>query len=253
MAVGPVRNAVYVVAIIIVASYGILGTYYLGKMGEFAGFNPQKDGIISAAYFTISTISTVGYGDITPTTNTARLFVITLIIMGIGVFLSAVVTVGGDFLTGRIETLTGRIAKVESRTFNDHVVLIGTNSTNLYIAERLKESKEKFILITADKVKADKLRYNNNYLTYVADATSDTDMQRFNLDKARSVIIDVKDSSRTIYVLLVAKEIAKDTPIVVIAPSDEAERHIRSLHVASNIINPSFIAASEISKNLFKK
>jgi Trk K+ transport system NAD-binding subunit len=156
-------------------------------------------------------------------------------------------------LTNRVELLTGRIARAESRTFKDHIVLIGTNSTNLYIAERLKETRQRFVIVTSDKIRADKLRYNNNYLTYVADATSDTDMKRFQLEKAKSIIIDVKDSSRTIYVLLVAKEIAKDTPIVVIAPSDEAERHIKSLHVASNIINPSFIAASEISKTLFKK
>jgi Trk K+ transport system NAD-binding subunit len=137
--------------------------------------------------------------------------------------------------------------------FNEHIVLVGTNSTNLYLAQKLKESNQRFIIITSDKVKADQLRYRYNYLTYVADATSDTYMQRFNLEKARTIVIDVKDSSRTIYVLLVAKELAKDKSIIVIAPSEEAERHIRSLHVTSSIVNPSFIAASEISKNLFKK
>ncbi len=253
MATASVRITVYVIAVAFVLAYGITGTYVLGKAGDFNGFNPKSNGIITAAYFTITTISTVGYGDITPSTQIAKIFIITLILGGLGVFFSAAVTISGEFLTGRIETLSGRIGRAESKLFGDHVVLIGTNTTNLYLAERLKENKERFIIITSDKVKADKLRYNNNYMSYVADATSDTDMQRFQLDKARSIVIDVKDSSRTIYVLLVAKELAKDKSIIVIAPSEEAERHIRSLHVTSSIVNPSFIAASEISKNLFKK
>ena len=50
----------------------------------------EKLSFIDAIYFTIVTISTVGYGDIHPTTLAGKIFGIVLIFIGIGTFLSIV-------------------------------------------------------------------------------------------------------------------------------------------------------------------
>ncbi len=246
-----VRVIAYVSAAIIILIYGIAGTYFLGKAGNFHGFNTTKDTVLNATYYTVVTLATVGYGDITPATPIAKVFVISLILIGLGVFLSAIAAIAGEFMNSRIEVLTGRVSAFDKRLFNKHIVLIGTQSTNLFLAEKLKERGDKFIVITSDKGKAESLRANG-YPTFVADATSDTDMRQFNLDKAVSIIIDIKDSSRTIYVLLVAKDLAHDTKIIALAPTEEAAKHIRSLKVATRIINPSDIAAREISSAIFE-
>ncbi len=245
-----IKTIAYIIAMMLVLGYGITGTYLLGERGAFNGFNAHKDSLINATYYTVVTLATVGYGDITPATGLAKIFVMTLILAGLGVFLSAVAVIGGEFMNSRIETLTGRVSAFEKRMFNRHIVLIGTNSTNLYLAEKLKERGERFIMITSDREKADQLK-ELGFSTFVADATSDMDMSKFNLDKARMIVIDVKDSSRTIYVLLVAKSLAKERRIVALVPTEEAARHIRSLHVATMIINPSDIAAREISNVAF--
>ncbi len=247
-----IKTIMYVVAMVAVLSYGVAGTYVLGREGNFHGFNPNKDTFVNATYYTVVTLATVGYGDITPATPIAKIFVITLILAGLGVFLSAVAVIGGEFMNSRIETLTGRVSAFEKRLFNRHIVLIGTNSTNLYLAEKLKERGDRFVIVTSDKDKSDQLR-GLGFSSFVADATSDMDMMKFNLDKAKMIVIDVKDSSRTIYVLLVAKSLAKDRKIVALVPTEEAARHIRSLHVATMIINPSDIAAREISNVAFSE
>ena len=48
---------------------------------------------LNAFYFTIVTISTVGYGDISPTSAASKGFSIFVIIIGIGTFLTIVTTV----------------------------------------------------------------------------------------------------------------------------------------------------------------
>ena len=53
----------------------------------------EKLSFIDALYFTIVTISTVGYGDIHPTNVASKLFGIVLIIIGIGTFLTIVTNV----------------------------------------------------------------------------------------------------------------------------------------------------------------
>jgi voltage-gated potassium channel len=58
------------------------------------GFMLLEDlSFIDALYFTIVTISTVGYGDISPTTTASKGFSIFLIIIGIGTFLTIVTSV----------------------------------------------------------------------------------------------------------------------------------------------------------------
>ena len=53
----------------------------------------EKLSFLDALYFTIVTISTVGYGDISPTTDASKGFSIFLIIIGIGTFLTIITSV----------------------------------------------------------------------------------------------------------------------------------------------------------------
>ena len=90
-------------------------------------------------YFTIVTMSTIGYGDIYPVSAMAKVFVIILILVGIGVFFSTIVAVSGEFMNDRIEIFTGRVSKFEKRLLEKHVILVGSEMTNLYLAEKLTE------------------------------------------------------------------------------------------------------------------
>ena len=46
--------------------------------------------LLDAAYFSVVTIATVGYGDLTPKTALGKIFTIAYIVCGIGIFVSAV-------------------------------------------------------------------------------------------------------------------------------------------------------------------
>lgn len=240
---------VYIVAVAAVLTFGIIGTYVIG---QHHGFNVPINNLLDAAYFTIVTMSTVGYGDIYPVSETAKIFVIMLIIVGIGVFFGVIVSLSGEFMSDRIQILSGRVSRFEKRLLNRHVILIGSDVTNLYLAEKLAEKAERFIIVTSEQINADHLK-RLGYTAYVADVTSNVEMQEFAPDKAKAIVIDVKDSSKAIYALLVAKELAKNAKIVVVAPTKDAEHHLRNIASGkATIVNPADIAASNISKSIFK-
>jgi voltage-gated potassium channel len=229
--------------------FGIIGTYIIGSHG---GFNVKVNNLLDATYFTIVTLSTIGYGDIYPVTPTAKIFVILLIIVGLGVFLGAIGAISSEFMNRRIENLSGRLTAFEKRAMNKHVVLVGSGNTNTYLAEKLFEANAKFILLTNDADKADHFK-RLGYRAYVTDSTSITDMKDFELGKSKAIVIDLKDSSRAIYALLVAKELAETAKIVVIAPTKDAEHHLRNIAAGrALIVNPADIAANTISESIFK-
>ncbi len=239
----------YLIAILAVLAFGIIGTYYLGQRG---GFNVRINSLLDATYFTLVTLSTIGYGDIYPVSASAKIFVIILIIVGIGVFFSTIVVVAGDFMKERVEAITGRMSAFEKRRLNKHIILIGTSSTNAYLAEKLHESDERFIIVTSSPENAEHMK-RLGYNVHVADSTSEIEMREFEPQKSKAIVIDIEDSSRAIYALLVAKELTSTSKIIVISPSKAAEHHLRNISGGRALVmNPAEIAASTISKSIFK-
>lgn len=51
---------------------------------------------VEAAYFTIVTVATVGYGDIHPATQSGRIFTIILIVTGVGTFLGVIANISSQ-------------------------------------------------------------------------------------------------------------------------------------------------------------
>ena len=87
-------------------AYGAVGSYLMG-----AGFRPPIRDLDTAFYFTITTLSTVGFGDIVPVTPGARWFAVTLIIVGLGVFVSAIASAVGPKISGELNRLLNSQSK----------------------------------------------------------------------------------------------------------------------------------------------
>ena len=49
---------------------------------------------IDSVYFSVITVSTVGFGDISPETTAGKVFTIAYVVVGIGVFVGLVTTIG---------------------------------------------------------------------------------------------------------------------------------------------------------------
>ena len=239
----------YVLVLSAVLAFGIVGSYVIGSSG---GFNQQINNLLDALYFTVITLATIGYGDVYPVTPIAKIFVIILVVVGLGTFVSAITAFSGEFVNRRIERISGRISSFERRALNKHMVLIGDGPTNLYIANKLSEIGERFIMIVKAADSLDRLK-KYGYLAFQADLASDGDMKEMNLDKAKAVVIDVADSSTSVYALVSVKELAVNAEIIVVAPNKDAEHHLKI--VAGNravVINPSTIAGNFINDRLFK-
>ncbi len=245
-----IEHIAYVIAIVAVFTFGVVGTYLIGNGG---GFNIKSMSPLAAAYFTIVTMSTVGYGDIYPVSSMARIFVMVLIVLGLSIFLSAITIISSGFVNNKIEKLSSRITSFEKGRLKDHIVLIGMDGVNVAIAKDLKNRNTKFIVVTADKTVSDRLEVQG-YKSFVADATSEIDMAQFELKKARYIVVDLKDNSRTVYALLVVRSLIDGTKVVVVAQNRETEEHIRKLGLFKNesIINPNDIAAANIKKGVPK-
>ena len=61
--------------------------------------------IVNSIYFCIMTISTVGYGDFTPTTEFSKIYTVLFSILGIGIFVGIVSKLAKAFTNKRLEKI----------------------------------------------------------------------------------------------------------------------------------------------------
>ncbi|HET8997607.1 MAG TPA: ion channel, partial [Acetobacteraceae bacterium] len=87
-------------SIVLLIAYAVLGSYLLGKQ-----FKPPVTDLVSALYYAVVTMTTIGYGDIVPVTTEARMFAISVMILGITVFATSVSALLVPMINRRMERL----------------------------------------------------------------------------------------------------------------------------------------------------
>ncbi len=108
-----------VVSILAALSYAVLGTYAMG-----AQFSPPITDFVTAFYFAMVTIATVGYGDIHPATPAAMLFVVSVIAIGITLFATSLSTLLVPLINRRMESLVRAREGSRMERTNHYVVIV---------------------------------------------------------------------------------------------------------------------------------
>jgi voltage-gated potassium channel len=212
-------------------AYGVFGSYLMG-----AGFRPQIHDMDTALYFTITTLSTVGYGDIVPVTPEARWFAITLIIIGLGVFVSAIASAVGPKISGELNRLLN--PRVKSMEPKDHVILVGEGIIAINTATELKQRGVVFVQIVTAKAEAE----TPGHQVIVGDATNDDILRAAGIQHARMVIAAREDDGENAFIALGAKDLNPNVRVMAVASSALSIRRLK-LARADLVFSPAAVGS----------
>ncbi len=187
-----------VAGLLLVMAYGLLGSLILGQ-----GFEPPIVTLPQAMYFTVVTMSTVGYGDISPKTDNARLFVISLIILGLTVFVTSITAVIGPLLQGRLNRIINPGRKKMKRV--NHFIIIGHGSLALNTARELL-LRDRAVVVITDEEDA---RFGEAEMV-VGDATDLDVLRKAGAETADSVLALSEDDAENAFVILALRELQTD-------------------------------------------
>ena len=194
--------------VVAAVAYGAFGSYLMG-----AGFRPQIHDLDTALYFTITTLSTVGFGDIVPVTAETRWFAVTLIVVGLGVFVSAIASAVGPKISGELNRLLNPTVKPMQP--KDHVILVGEGSIASNTAMELKQRGVPFVQIVTAKVAAD----TPGHQIIEGDATNDVILRAAGIEHARMVIAAREDDGENAFIALGAKNLNPNVRVMAVASS----------------------------------
>ncbi len=185
-------------SVVMLVVYATFGTFYLG-----AEFHPKVTDLVTALYYAMVTMSTVGYGDITPQTADAKLFAVSIIVLGVAVFATSLTAVIAPLVNRSLQRIVNRKGPRMQR--ENHFVVIGDTplavNTWRELARRghpvtriLRQAPESALSAEVDHVVGD---------------PSDGDLLRSaGAHQAQAVLAMLGDDSENAFVVLAVRELA---------------------------------------------
>lgn len=177
---------------------------------------------LDAAYMTVSTLATVGFGEIHPLGNRGRLFTIALIAMGvvsIGYILNRFTEalIQGYFQEGRQLRQQRRL--VES--LSQHYIICGFGRTGRQIALEFKAEGIDFVTVdlSLESVQA---AQQMGYIAIQGDATLDETLVKVGIERAACLVAALPSDAENLYTVLSAKTLNPDVRAIARASTEEA-------------------------------
>ncbi len=229
-------RVVLVVALLIVVVAG----HWFGR----EGLKDTLDGEVTfadALYFTMTTVATVGFGDIVPVSDEQRLFA-TFVVTPIRLFVW-LIFVGSayDFLLkGALEKI--RMTRIQEG-LHGHIIVAGFGeSGSQAVAELLRRgaSVDSIVVIEPNSVARDAAgALGVNVID--ADATRNATLDAARLSRAQALIVSTGRDDTSILVTLTARGLADHVPIRTVIKNVDNEALARTAG-ADTVINPASFA-----------
>ncbi len=165
-----------------------------------------------ALYWALVTLSTVGYGDITPQTTEGRLVTMFLIVAGLGVisfFTSIIVSAFNEKLP---EIRRQQACDAVQRRAR-HTLVCGFGRVGQDVARRLARDKARFVVVDADEERV-RLARLEGFLAIQGDATSDDLLERLNIAQAVRVLCLAGNDVVNVSIALSARQLNPGVEII---------------------------------------
>lgn len=180
-----------------------------------------------AAYMTVITLATVGYGETRPLGARGRLFTIALILMG-------VVTIG--YIVNRFteaviqgyfqEGIRLRQQRRLMESLSGHYILCGFGRTGRQIASEFKAEGVSFVVVDVDATSIESAR-QLGYMAIQGDATLDETLLNLQIERAECLVAALTSDAENLYTLLSAKTLNPQIRAIARASTQEALKKLQ--------------------------
>ena len=197
--------------------YGALAIFFADRYYDTKG----ASGIFEAIYWAIVTITTVGYGDIVPSSKMGKVFALMIIMSGPALLSLITASIASIFVERKIREGKG----LETIKDKDHIIICGWNESGKKVLDgiltQLTGTHPKIVLVNEldrDEVQSIQYEYKDHNLRFVRGNFVKQDvLARANLSRAKSALVlaDVsgghnieKADERTIFGTMAIKSMA---------------------------------------------
>ncbi|MGV2828864.1 potassium channel family protein [Myxosarcina sp. GI1(2024)] len=187
----------------------------------------EKWSFSESAYMTIITLSTVGFSEVRPLGDRARLFTIGLILMGL-------ITIG--YIVNRFtealiqgyfqEGIKLRQEKSIIESLEQHYIVCGFGRTGRHVAREFSAEGIPFVIIDDNLEEVEEIK-QLGYTVILGDATLDESLVRAKINRAICLVTALPSDAQNLYTVLSAKTLNPRIRAIARASSEEAVQKLQ--------------------------
>lgn len=229
---------------LIIALLSLLLIILMGTLG-FKIIGGEIWSWLDALYMTIITITTTGFGETHPLSDTGRIFAMVVSLAGVGIFLYVLAVITQFIVAGELkEFFRRRKMKREIAMLKDHFILCGYGRMGKEVAQELKKVKLPLVIVDNDPKGIIEAR-QHGFLALEGDATHDDTLQEAVIERAKGFFSILPDDASNLVATLTARGLRPELQIVARSGSPETDSKLKRAG-ADKIISPYVIGGKRM-------
>jgi len=204
--------------------------------------------ILDSLYVTAQTVTTVGFGDITPRTALGRSFATVFMLIGVGVVLYALTSTVQSIVHSELFARYGHSRKMSK--MRDHFIICGAGRVGSHLIRSLRAVDGVFLVIESDQRKCEAL-IDMGIPVLIRDATLEETLIEAGVEHARGLASCLPDDADNVYVVLTARDLNPKIHIVARAAEEQAESKLIRAG-ANRVVAPTIIGGHRMAMALTK-
>ena len=207
--------------------------------------------ILDSLYVTAQTVTTVGFGDLTPRTTWGRAFATVFMMVGVGIVLYALTTAVQSIVQSEMIATFGRrrLSRKMSKLGN-HFIICGAGRVGSHLIRSLQSSHETFIVIESNTAQVSQL-LDLGVAVLVRDATLEESLIEAGVERAKGLAACLPNDADNVYVVLTARDLNPNIHIVARAAEEQAEAKLIRAG-ANRVVAPTLIGGHRMAMALTK-
>lgn len=222
------------ILIIILFIYGIVGSYFIMDLN-----------LIDSIYYSVITMATVGYGDLTPQTGIQKIFATTLAIGGVGLLAYVFNFILTNFQERMSKYSEGARKLRVIKEMEDYYIICGYGRVGKVVFNELMQRNQNVIVIEKDKERCDSIEESNSIVVINDDAIEDDLVAKLAGEKCRSVIICTGDDVNNLFIVLTVRETNPNAWIVSRASKLDNVKRLKKAG-ADKVVSPEIIGGHDL-------
>lgn len=204
-----------------------------------------------AFYMTLITITTVGYQETHPLSQTGRIFNVFVILFGVSAMFVAVGAVTQTIIELGLEDKYGDRRKRRTiMKLNGHSIICGFGRVGRSAAIELQRAGASFLVIDSSAERVERAT-QSGMLAMVADARRDDSLREAGIERASGFIAALATDADNVFVILSAKTLNPKLRVVTRASEEDAEEKLRRAG-ADTVYSPYSIAGHRLAQAVIR-
>jgi voltage-gated potassium channel len=231
---------VAVSAILGLIAFGTIGLKVILDLSWFHSF-----------YFTLITITTIGFSEPPGVTTEAQYFMAILIVMGVSTIGYALSVAAQAVVESELIQAFGKRKMFKDISkLTGHFIVCGSGRIGSRVMREIARRGHDFVIIDNDEATGDRLM-REGYLVLMGDATSEDVLRAASIDRARGLVCAVTSDPDNLYITLTARDINKDIFIVARANDEAAVQRLLKAG-ANKVVSPAITGSNQMAQMLLR-